>query len=124
MAQAFSSALDSAFMLDSDVNQLSQTIDQKYVFGPNKPDLENSRSKTTHTPRANAWPKENKRRITKRTNQSSVNRKQQMMIQSRELEALQERIREAEERLKHQGPDGEQSTGGEQHQTAGKDESS
>lgn len=29
MAQAFSSALDSAFMLDSDVNNLSQTIDQK-----------------------------------------------------------------------------------------------
>jgi hypothetical protein len=31
MAQAFSSALDSAFMLDSDVNNLSQTIDQKWV---------------------------------------------------------------------------------------------
>lgn len=29
MAQAFSSALDSAFMLDSDVNHLSLTIDQK-----------------------------------------------------------------------------------------------
>ncbi|EKV04063.1 Retrovirus capsid, N-terminal core [Penicillium digitatum] len=29
MAQAFSSALDSAFMLDSDVDNLSQTIDQK-----------------------------------------------------------------------------------------------
>jgi hypothetical protein len=29
MAQAFSSALDSAFMLDSDVNNLSQTVDQK-----------------------------------------------------------------------------------------------
>ncbi|KAJ5666688.1 hypothetical protein N7462_011097 [Penicillium macrosclerotiorum] len=55
MAQAFSSALDNAFMLDSDVNHLSQTIDQK---------------------------------------------KQQMIIQSRELEALQQRIREAEERLK------------------------
>ncbi|KAJ5912155.1 uncharacterized protein N7473_001458 [Penicillium subrubescens] len=57
MAQAFSTALDSAFMLDSDVNHLSQTIDQK---------------------------------------------KQQMMIQTRELEALQKRIREAEERLKAQ----------------------
>lgn len=31
MAQAFSSALDSAFMLDSDVDNLSQTIDQKWV---------------------------------------------------------------------------------------------
>jgi hypothetical protein len=29
MAQAFSTALDSAFMLDSDVNHLSLTIDQK-----------------------------------------------------------------------------------------------
>ncbi|KAJ5175853.1 uncharacterized protein N7482_001730 [Penicillium canariense] len=57
MAQAFSSALDNAFMLDSDVNHLSQTIDQK---------------------------------------------KQHMIIQSRELEALQARIREAEERLKSQ----------------------
>ncbi|KAJ5081868.1 hypothetical protein NUU61_010132 [Penicillium alfredii] len=55
MAQAFSTALDSAFMLDSDVNNLSLSIDQK---------------------------------------------KQQMMIQSRELEALQERIRETESRLK------------------------
>ncbi|KAJ5243378.1 uncharacterized protein N7469_001705 [Penicillium citrinum] len=55
MAQDFSSALDSAFMLDSDVNHLSQTIDQK---------------------------------------------KQQMMIQSRELEELQQRIRDAENRLK------------------------
>ncbi|KAJ5339798.1 hypothetical protein N7452_006526 [Penicillium brevicompactum] len=54
MAQAFSSALDSAFMLDSDVNNLSQTVDQK---------------------------------------------KQQMMIQNRELEELQNRIREAEQRL-------------------------
>ncbi|CAK37595.1 hypothetical protein AAWM_01507 [Aspergillus awamori] len=55
MAQAFSSALDSAFSLDSDVNHLSQTIDQK---------------------------------------------RHQMMIQERELEQLQARIREAEERLK------------------------
>lgn len=29
MAQAFSTALDSAFMLDSDVDNLSQTISQK-----------------------------------------------------------------------------------------------
>ncbi|OJJ76319.1 hypothetical protein ASPBRDRAFT_192470 [Aspergillus brasiliensis CBS 101740] len=55
MAQAFSSALDSAFSLDSDVNHLSQTIDQK---------------------------------------------RHQMLIQERELEQLQARIREAEERLK------------------------
>ncbi|KAJ5375782.1 hypothetical protein N7517_007788 [Penicillium concentricum] len=54
MAQAFSSALDSAFMLDSDVDNLSQTIDQK---------------------------------------------KQQVLIQNRELEELQNRIREAERRL-------------------------
>ncbi|KAJ5780148.1 hypothetical protein N7457_005308 [Penicillium paradoxum] len=57
MAQAFSSALDSAFMLDSDVNDLSHTIDQK---------------------------------------------KQQMLIQNRELEELQNRIREAERRLQSQ----------------------
>ncbi|OQD75329.1 hypothetical protein PENDEC_c007G03687 [Penicillium decumbens] len=57
MAQAFSTALDSAFSLDTDVNNLSLSIDQK---------------------------------------------KQQMMIQTRELEALQQRIREAEERLKRQ----------------------
>ncbi|KAL4956896.1 hypothetical protein BDW69DRAFT_181145 [Aspergillus filifer] len=55
MAQAFSSALDTAFSLDSDVDHLSQSIDQK---------------------------------------------KYQMMIQNRELEELQNRIREAEERLK------------------------
>ncbi|KAJ5974537.1 hypothetical protein N7481_011747 [Penicillium waksmanii] len=55
MAQDFSTALDSAFSLDSDVNHLSQTIDQK---------------------------------------------KQAMMIQSRELEELQQRIRDAENRLK------------------------
>ncbi|KAJ5444751.1 uncharacterized protein N7458_008623 [Penicillium daleae] len=79
MAQAFSTALDSAFMLDSDVNHLSQTIDQK---------------------------------------------KQQMMIQARELEALQARIREAEERLQAQtshsssAPQEEQS---EQDQTTGKE---
>ncbi|CAI7675625.1 hypothetical protein N7455_011209 [Penicillium solitum] len=57
MAQAFSSALDSAFMLDSDVDNLSQTIDQK---------------------------------------------KQQMLIQNRELEELQKRILEAERRLQSQ----------------------
>ncbi|KAJ5732166.1 hypothetical protein N7493_003647 [Penicillium malachiteum] len=81
MAQAFSSALDSAFMLDSNVNHLSQTIDQK---------------------------------------------KQQMIIQSRELEALQQRIRETEERLKRQAVSNgtAQSTRGGQAQTAGKDESS
>lgn len=55
MAQAFSLALDSAFMLDNDVDQLTQSIEQK---------------------------------------------KQRMTIQTRELEALQARIREAEERLK------------------------
>ncbi|PYI08544.1 hypothetical protein BO78DRAFT_364824 [Aspergillus sclerotiicarbonarius CBS 121057] len=55
MAQAFSTALDSAFSLDSDVNHLSQTIDQK---------------------------------------------RHQMMIQTLELEQLQAKIREAEERLK------------------------
>lgn len=32
MAQAFSASLDSAFSLDTDVTQLSQTVDQKYVF--------------------------------------------------------------------------------------------
>ncbi|KAJ5281811.1 hypothetical protein N7478_007183 [Penicillium angulare] len=79
MAQAFSSALDSAFSLDSDVNQLSLNIDQK---------------------------------------------KQQMIIQSRELEALQERIREAEERLKQSPTDEKPPTHGGQRQTAGKDESS
>lgn len=47
-----------------------------------------------------------------------------MIIQSRELEALQQRIREAEERLKQQSPTGEQSSRGGQPQTAGKDESS
>ncbi|KAJ5172852.1 hypothetical protein N7492_005445 [Penicillium capsulatum] len=84
MAQAFSSALDDAFMLDSDVNHLSQTIDQK---------------------------------------------KQQMMIQSRELEALQQRIREAEDRLKRQsvsyskaGPP--QATRGGETEVSGKDGSS
>lgn len=82
MAQAFSTALDSAFMLDSDVNNLSLSIDQK---------------------------------------------KQQMMIQSRELEALQQRIREAEERLKRQSvhfgssSSTAQSNRGGEGQTAGKD---
>lgn len=42
-----------------------------------------------------------------------------MVIQSRELEALQERIREAEERLKRQPGNGEA-----KGQTAGKDRSS
>ncbi|KKK14221.1 hypothetical protein P175DRAFT_0510751 [Aspergillus ochraceoroseus IBT 24754] len=55
MAQAFSTALDSAFSLDSDVDYLSQTIDQK---------------------------------------------KFQMIIQNRELEELQVKIRDAEKRLK------------------------
>ncbi|KAJ5604448.1 hypothetical protein N7510_009602 [Penicillium lagena] len=55
MAQAFSTALDSAFSLDSEVDDLSNSIDQK---------------------------------------------KYQMMIQSRQLEELQARIREAENRLK------------------------
>ncbi|KAL5340760.1 hypothetical protein BJX70DRAFT_396458 [Aspergillus crustosus] len=55
MAQAFSTALDSAFSLDTEVDYLSQTIDQK---------------------------------------------KFQMIIKNRELEELQTRIREAEERLK------------------------
>lgn len=59
MAQAFSASLDSAFSLDTDVTQLSQTVDQK---------------------------------------------KQQMIIQSRELEALQKKIRDAEERLKAREP--------------------
>ncbi|CAP86799.1 Pc20g14700 [Penicillium rubens Wisconsin 54-1255] len=65
MAQAFSSALDSAFMLDSDVNNLSQTIDQK---------------------------------------------KQQMLIQNRELEELQNRIREAERRLQSQTTGGDKTS--------------
>ncbi|OOQ88139.1 hypothetical protein PEBR_14033 [Penicillium brasilianum] len=81
MAQAFSTALDSAFMLDSDVNHLSQTIDQK---------------------------------------------KQQMMIQTRELEALQARIREAEERLKAQAyhtTSASQTERSERDQATGKDSS-
>ncbi|KAE8352660.1 hypothetical protein BDV28DRAFT_122096 [Aspergillus coremiiformis] len=55
MAQAFSTALDSVFALDSDVHHLSQTVDE---------------------------------------------RKFQMMIQNRELEELQAKIRATEERLK------------------------
>ncbi|PKY01697.1 hypothetical protein P168DRAFT_321277 [Aspergillus campestris IBT 28561] len=55
MAQAFSTALDSAFSLDSDVTELSQSVD---------------------------------------------NKRYKMMIQNKELEELQTRIREAEERLK------------------------
>ncbi|KAA8650756.1 hypothetical protein EYZ11_008287 [Aspergillus tanneri] len=55
MAQAFSSVLDSAFSLDSEVDHLSQTIDEKRL---------------------------------------------QMVKQNRELEELQAKIREAEERLK------------------------
>lgn len=44
-----------------------------------------------------------------------------MMIQTRELEALQQRIREAEERLKGE-QNGSQTNGGED-QSAGKDDS-
>jgi hypothetical protein len=46
-----------------------------------------------------------------------------MMIQSRELEALQQRIREAEERLKRQSVYGSSSVQGREGeaQTAGKD---
>ncbi|KAJ5923886.1 hypothetical protein N7466_008073 [Penicillium verhagenii] len=87
MAQAFSSALDSAFSLDSDVNHLSQTVDQK----------------------------------DEKLTQELETRKQQMIIQSRELEALQERIREAEERLKRSTSG---ATRGGQVQATGKDESS
>ncbi|KAJ5223839.1 hypothetical protein N7468_008381 [Penicillium chermesinum] len=76
MAQAFSSALDSAFALDSEVDHLAQTIDQK---------------------------------------------KQQMMIQTRELEVLQRRIREAEERLQRE-QNGRATNGGGDH-SAGKDDS-
>ncbi|EED15474.1 conserved hypothetical protein [Talaromyces stipitatus ATCC 10500] len=57
MAQAFSLALDSAFMLDNEVNDLTQSIELK---------------------------------------------KQRMTIQTRELEALQARIREAEELLQRE----------------------
>ncbi|RAO66793.1 uncharacterized protein BHQ10_002805 [Talaromyces amestolkiae] len=57
MAQAFSLALDSAFMLDNEVNDLTQSIELK---------------------------------------------KQRMTIQTRELEALQARIRETEERLQRE----------------------
>lgn len=32
MAQAFSTALDSAFSLDSDVTELSQSVDHKFVY--------------------------------------------------------------------------------------------
>lgn len=32
MAQAFSVALDNAFMLDNDINHLDQTVQQKYVL--------------------------------------------------------------------------------------------
>ncbi|OKL62076.1 hypothetical protein UA08_02960 [Talaromyces atroroseus] len=88
MAQAFSLALDSAFMLDSDVDQLTQSIEQK---------------------------------------------KQRMTIQTRELEALQARIREAEERLKegrvakeastqNSGDDSDQSTGSAHQQGRGENE--
>ncbi|KAB8235450.1 hypothetical protein ETB97_001273 [Aspergillus alliaceus] len=55
MAQAFSTTLDSVFALDSDVHNLSQTVEEK---------------------------------------------KFQMMIQNRELEELQAKIRATEERLK------------------------
>lgn len=54
----------------------------------------------------------------------SPNRKQQMMIQTRELEALQARIREAEERLKAQSyhsSSASQTERSEQDQTDGKD---
>lgn len=33
MAQAFSSELDSLFNMDSEVDHLCQTVDQKYVLG-------------------------------------------------------------------------------------------
>lgn len=58
---------------------------------------------------------------------TKANRKQQMMIQSRELEALQQRIREAEERLKRQSVNfgssssTAQSNRGGEGQTPGKD---
>lgn len=75
MAQAFSSVLDSAFSLDSDIDQLSQNVNYKYVpsrqgfcFGIDRA--------------ADLMP-----------------RKQEMMMQNRELEILQAKIREAENRL-------------------------
>ncbi|KAK2758333.1 hypothetical protein FQN54_004181 [Arachnomyces sp. PD_36] len=66
MARSFSAALDNAFMLDSDVDNLSQSVQQKQQY---------------------------------------------VTIQSRELQALEARIREAEERLKTKkspSPSGEQ----------------
>ena len=74
MAQAFSTALDSAFSLDSEVDDLSNSIDQKWVLN-----LATRFSGLTNNP---------------------INRRYQMMIQSRELEELQARIRAAEQRLK------------------------
>ncbi|EAL93536.1 conserved hypothetical protein [Aspergillus fumigatus A1163] len=65
MAQAFSSTLDSVFALDSEVDHLSQTIDQNWV---------------------DQW--------------SWHLRRFQMIIQTRELEELQAKIRETERRLK------------------------
>jgi c-di-AMP phosphodiesterase-like protein len=44
MAQAFSATLDSLFMLDSNVDQLTQTIEQKYVSVSNE-----IRPNTVHT---------------------------------------------------------------------------
>ena len=86
MAQAFSASLDSAFSLDSDVTQLSQTVDQKYVcwFGSGRVGVAIELGRLS---RLTGWV-------------FLVYRKQQMMIQSRELEALQKKIREAEDRLK------------------------
>lgn len=37
MAQAFSTALDSAFSLDSDVTELSQSVDNKYAQTQSRP---------------------------------------------------------------------------------------
>lgn len=109
MAQAFSTALDSAFSLDSDVNNLSLSIDQKYV--------EISRPLPFPFPR----------KFDVIAGLTTIDRKQQMMIQSRELEALQRRIREAEDRLKRQSVHyGSSSSapnveGENENQTAGKD---
>lgn len=75
MAQAFSSVLDSAFSLDSDIDQLSKNVNYKYV------------------------PKRQCFRFGIGRMANLMTRKQEMMMQSRELEILQAKIREAEDRL-------------------------
>lgn len=104
IARSFSAALDEAFFMKPDLDNLSQSVAQKYAVPLAPQHIEFLATTSFHTPSLPPHPQQHQKKPSSNTKALAPqkNRQQSVSTQKSELEELEARLRETEARLKTQ----------------------